>query len=185
LLPHERSREDNDELEEERRLAFVGMTRAKEELYLTHAGLREFRGMARYAIGSQFLSQLPSEGIERVDLSEGHKQTADEWRGGSEAAEEAWHETGMAVRRPVVTDATEMGRQGDKETRRFAEQQGSNGEAVKVYAEGMLVRHELYGQGRVTQVSGYGVMRKIKIRFSGHGEKTFIADKAKLAIMGK
>ena len=37
------------------------------------------------------------------------------------------------------------------------------------YAEGMLVRHETYGQGRVTQVSGYGAMRKVKIRFSGHG----------------
>ena len=58
--------EDAEELEEERRLAFVGMTRAKEELYLCHAGLREFRGMARYAIASQFLSQLPAEGIERI-----------------------------------------------------------------------------------------------------------------------
>jgi DNA helicase-2/ATP-dependent DNA helicase PcrA len=49
----------------------------------------------------------------------------------------------------------------------------------------MLVRHDAYGQGRVTQVTGYGVMRKIKVRFSGHGEKTFVADKAKLAIIGK
>jgi DNA helicase-2/ATP-dependent DNA helicase PcrA len=49
----------------------------------------------------------------------------------------------------------------------------------------MLVRHEIYGQGRVTSVSGYGVMRKVKIRFSAHGEKTFVAEKAKLAIVGK
>jgi len=64
-------------------------------------------------------------------------------------------------------------------------QEGNNGEATKVYAEGMLVRHDIYGQGRITQVSGYGVMRKIKIRFSSHGEKTFVAEKAKLAIVGK
>ncbi len=185
LLPHERSREDADELEEERRLAFVGMTRAKEELYLSHAGLREFRGMARYAIASQFLSQLPSEGIERLDLSEGHKQTADEWRGGSEAAEEAWHETGIGARRPTITVASQLGRQGDSETRRHATPEGKNGEATKVYAEGMLVRHDIYGHGRVTHVSGHGVMRKIKVRFSSHGEKTFVAEKAKFVIVGK
>src|SRR5437899_9987806 len=125
------------------------MTRAKEELYLCHAGLREFRGMARYAIASQFLSQLPPEGVDLIDLSEDHKQTADEWRGGSPAAEDAWHETGIGGRLPKV----EMGRQGDKETRRHAMQEGNNGEATKVYADGRLVRHDIYGQGRITQVS--------------------------------
>ena len=47
----------------------------------------------------------------------------------------------------------------------------------------MQVRHDTYGTGRVTQVSGYGAMRKVKIRFHTHGEKTFIADKVKLAIV--
>src|SRR5437016_5117177 len=123
LLPHERSREDAEELEEERRLAFVGMTRAKEELYLCHAGLREFRGMARYAIASQFLSQLPPEGIERIDLSEDHHRSMDEWRGGSQAAENAWHETGIGARGPKI----EMGGHGDAETGRHGTQEGNNG----------------------------------------------------------
>jgi hypothetical protein len=60
-----------------------------------------------------------------------------------------------------------------------------NGEQAKIYAEGMLVKHDQYGQGRVTQVSGYGVMCKIKVRFSTHGERTFVAEKAKLAIVGR
>jgi DNA helicase-2/ATP-dependent DNA helicase PcrA len=47
----------------------------------------------------------------------------------------------------------------------------------------MLVRHLQYGQGRITEVSGYGAMRKIKVRFASHGEKTFIAEKAKLAVV--
>jgi DNA helicase-2/ATP-dependent DNA helicase PcrA len=199
LLPHERSRENDDDVEEERRLAFVGMTRAKEELYLCHAGLREFRGMARYAIASQFLSQLPPAGIEQLDLSENQERVMDEWRGGSPAAEHAWDETGLAqqrlriapeTRRPIEGEAprqgdTETRRQGDGETRRRGERVAANGEPVNIYVEGMLVRHDAYGQGRVTQVTGYGVMRKIKVRFSGHGEKTFVADKAKLAIVGK
>lgn len=196
LLPHERSRENDEDVEEERRLAFVGMTRAKEELYLCHAGLREFRGMARYAIASQFLSQLPPAGIERLDLSENHVSAMNEWRGGSPAAEHAWHETGLnqpglrippETKRPAEPETERHGgkeseKRGDKEPRR---QGDTNGVPAKVYAQGMLVRHDVYGQGRVTQVSGYGVMCKIKVRFSTHGEKTFVAEKAKLAIMGK
>src|SRR6266849_6000223 len=147
LLPHERSREDAEELEEERRLAFVGMTRAKEELYLCHAGLREFRGMARYAIASQFLSQLPPAGIERLDLSENHERAMNEWRGGSPAAEDAWHDAGLKqqeIRIPPGTKRSaepEIQKQGDKEKRRRGE---TNGEPAKVYVQGMLVRHDVY-----------------------------------------
>jgi DNA helicase-2/ATP-dependent DNA helicase PcrA len=185
LLPHERSWESDEEVEEERRLAFVGMTRAKEELYLCHAGLREFRGMARYAIASQFLSQLPSEGIERLDLSGNQTRAMDEWRGGSPEAEHAWQETGLDRQRPRISSEMRQSsgrRHEDKETGR---QGYLNGEQAKIYAEGMLVKHDQYGQGRVTQVSGYGVMCKIKVRFSAHGERTFVAQKAKLAIVGR
>src|SRR5262249_43297896 len=69
ILPHERSLSKGPDLEEERRLAFVGMTRAKEELYLTHCRLREFRGQTLYAVPSMFLEELPEGGVEHVDLS--------------------------------------------------------------------------------------------------------------------
>jgi DNA helicase-2/ATP-dependent DNA helicase PcrA len=49
----------------------------------------------------------------------------------------------------------------------------------------MVVRHDNYGTGRVTHVTGYGALRKIKVRFSGAGERTFLAEKAKLAILRK
>src|SRR5712692_8212787 len=67
LLPHERSLAKDSEVEEERRLAFVGMTRAKEELYLSHARLREYRGQTLYAVPSMFLEELPPEGTAAVD----------------------------------------------------------------------------------------------------------------------
>ena len=51
------------------------------------------------------------------------------------------------------------------------------------YTEGMLVRHDTYGVGRITSVSGYGAMRRVKIRFSAAGERTFVAGKAKLEIL--
>src|SRR6185436_12647854 len=65
LLPHERSLRDKneEELEEERRLAFVGMTRAKEELYLSQSRIRMFRGQEIHTIPSMFLEELP-EGVE-------------------------------------------------------------------------------------------------------------------------
>lgn len=69
ILPHERSMAKNDELEEERRLAFVGITRAKEELYLTHCKMREFRGQTNYAVPSMFLEELPSNDVEEKDMT--------------------------------------------------------------------------------------------------------------------
>jgi DNA helicase-2/ATP-dependent DNA helicase PcrA len=69
LLPHERSRAEADQIEEERRLFFVGITRAREELHLSLAKYRSFRGQSRMAIPSPFLMQLPTEEIEVADYS--------------------------------------------------------------------------------------------------------------------
>ena len=52
-------------------------------------------------------------------------------------------------------------------------------------AAGMVVRHGTYGQGRIIEVGGQGVLRKVKIRFATAGERTFIADKVTLEILRK
>jgi DNA helicase-2/ATP-dependent DNA helicase PcrA len=168
LLPHDRSLAKADEVEEERRLAFVGMTRAKEELILCHARLREFRGNAMSSVPSMFLEELPPEGIERIDLAPvAGGQALNDWRGGgSAAAEQGWYDAGLY--RP----------KGEAKKTASATATVSPG-----YTEGMLVRHDTYGVGRITEVSGYGALRKIKIRFKTHGEKTFVADKAKLTLV--
>jgi DNA helicase-2/ATP-dependent DNA helicase PcrA len=164
LLPHERSLGHQDEIEEERRLAFVGMTRAKEELYLCHGRMREFRGQTLYAVPSMFLDELPRESVEHVDLSSSTaavRSVHDAWRNGSAAAEEGW--TAAGVRHHPAPIAPVSGN--------------------TTYAAGMLVRHANYGQGRVVEVSGHGAMRKVKIRFTTAGERSFIADKVKLEIV--
>ncbi len=66
LLPHERSQRDDAELEEERRLCFVGMTRAEERLTLTHAAYRTMRGMSMRTVRSPFLYEIGG-GIDTVD----------------------------------------------------------------------------------------------------------------------
>jgi DNA helicase-2/ATP-dependent DNA helicase PcrA len=175
LLPHKRMDDHRlDELEEERRLAFVGMTRAKEELYLCHARQREFRGSLRYCMPSTFLDELPSEDIEWSDQQSSHAglEAVQRWRGGSQAAEVGWADAGV---RPAP--------QPSSEPQAAAVRAGSVSDAEPGFAEGMLVRHDKYGHGRVTAVSGYGTMRKVKVRFSTQGEITFVAAMAKLAIV--
>jgi DNA helicase-2/ATP-dependent DNA helicase PcrA len=171
LLPHERSLGRGDEVEEERRLAFVGMTRAKEELYLCHARLREFRGNTLYAVPSMFLDELPGDATQALDLSAtagGTQQALDFWRGGGAAAGQGWTDAGVRPLPPPVTPRAPAGSEGER-----------------VFAEGMVVRHATYGTGRIIEVSGHGAFRKVKIRFSTAGERSFIADKVKLEVVRK
>jgi DNA helicase II / ATP-dependent DNA helicase PcrA len=166
LIPHERSLGKEEGIEEERRLAFVGMTRAKEELYLTHARLREFRGNTLYAVPSMFLDELAHEGVRSVDLSatRGIPSAIEQWRGGGESARQGWADAGIPLPPPPVPP------------RRRPDGEGG-------FAEGMLVRHERYGTGRVTEVSGYGANRRVKVRFRTAGERTFAGQKIALEVV--
>ncbi|MBA4065994.1 MAG: hypothetical protein C0501_20200 [Isosphaera sp.] len=156
-----------DEIEEERRLCFVGMTRAMKELYLCHSRLREFRGQMNYAIESSFLRELPKDGVERIDTSLAKnvaRSAADEWRAKAVAAggEAAYPVRRRTEIRPTIPDAPDTG-----------------------LAVGVLVQHEEYGLGTVLDVSGFGALRRVKLRFPGHGEKTFVADKVKLRVVAR
>jgi DNA helicase II / ATP-dependent DNA helicase PcrA len=66
LFPHERSSEDLEGLEEERRLCYVGMTRAKQELYLSYAETRRLHGMDNYGVPSRFLREIPPELVQEI-----------------------------------------------------------------------------------------------------------------------
>jgi DNA helicase-2/ATP-dependent DNA helicase PcrA len=170
ILPHERSLTKDDELEEERRLAFVGMTRAEDELVLTHCRLREFRGQTLYAVPSMFLDELP-ESVAAEDLSSSGAagpRAMDVWRSGTSPASRGWYETGAFAPRPAaVADVA------------LAATPPQN------YVEGMLVQHDVYGVGKITAVSGHGAMSKVRIRFAKGGERTFFAAKAKLSVVEK
>jgi DNA helicase II / ATP-dependent DNA helicase PcrA len=174
ILPHERSLNHPEELDEERRLAFVGMTRAKEELYLCRARLREYRGSTLYAVPSQFLDELdglPEEVLQRQDMSSSAAGTAGAiaaWRSGGAAAAPGWAEAGITPRK-------------EDSPQRHKEHKGEG----KEYEEGMVVQHDTYGKGKVTEVGGYGALRKVKVRFAAAGERTFLVEKAKLTIVGK
>src|SRR5699024_10299703 len=69
LFPHSRSMMDDEELEEERRLAYVGITRAEEKLFLTHANMRTLYGRTNLNPISRFIEEIPEE------LLDGFEQT--------------------------------------------------------------------------------------------------------------
>ena len=127
--------------------------------------LRDFRGNTIYAVPSMFLDELPKEATERLDLSAGSGMAAAEaWRGGGKAAEEGWTAAGVRPRpQPIPPTPPKPG--------------------VRDYAVGMTVRHPSHGVGQVIEVSGNGLLRKVKVRFRTAGERSFIADKAQLEIV--
>ncbi len=166
LLPHERSLGQDEDVEEERRLCFVGMTRAMKELYLCHSRLRDFRGNTLYAVPSMFLEELPAE-VEHDDLSAAKnfgRAAIEEWRTRiAPAAADAGYPARPArpdPLRPTIPDPPDAG-----------------------YAPGQVVQHDEYGIGQITDVSGFGALQKMKVRFAAAGEKTFIADKVKLKVV--
>lgn len=176
LLPHERSLANDEEIEEERRLCFVGMTRAMKELYLCHARLREFRGQLNYCIVSQFIQELPHD-VRFIDPSMSRnvaRTAADEWRVKSSAAAKDWADTGV---RGFVPPA---GRKPNPELKPTIPDAPDTGLAV-----GVLVQHEEYGLGNVTDVSGFGALRKVRVRFPAYGEKLFAGDKIKLKVVAR
>jgi DNA helicase-2/ATP-dependent DNA helicase PcrA len=68
LFPHQRSSEDPAKLEEERRLCYVGMTRAKRRLFLTHAEARRLHGADYYPVASRFIREIPAKLMEEVRM---------------------------------------------------------------------------------------------------------------------
>lgn len=73
IFPHSRSLNSGEELEEERRLCYVGMTRAKERLYLTYAWRRNLNGNTLFNSVSRFLSEIPKHLIEKVGIEKGEE----------------------------------------------------------------------------------------------------------------
>src|SRR6185436_19951243 len=80
ILPHSQSLEQNDELEEERRLCYVGMTRARELLFCIHAHERRLHGRFREQSPSPFLTEIPEQVREEVRLASAFRAPQGSWR---------------------------------------------------------------------------------------------------------
>ena len=171
LLPHERSLVNPEDLEEERRLCFVGMTRAKKELNLSYVRLREFRGQTQYAIPSSFLNELSAD-VETIDTTLSRnvaRSAADDWRAKIGPVAKDWATNNPRLS-PLQRDSTAL--------KPSIPDSPDTGLSV-----GSMVQHEEYGIGTVSDLTGFGAMRRVKIRFAMLGEKVFVLDKVKLKVV--
>lgn len=187
ILPHDRSRNSVDELEEERRLAFVGMTRAMQELHLSHAERREFRGMTIYTIPSPFLNELPEEGVRRHAKGQESFQDEDELRYVDEDDEDVFTRQFEAVQRRATPEPRPMPRPAEARPRQTPLPRPDIAPGTldtDALVADAIVRHRDYGIGEVLFVTGSGDQKKVKIRF-GKTDRTFVVAKAPLEVLGR
>ena len=165
LFPHARSSEDDDELEEERRLCYVGMTRAQSGLVLTSAARRRVFGEYQSTEPSRFLLEIPSELVEVVEPAFGRP-------GYASVAQPARRRSYGRPRRHRQTEE-------QVDTPAFAVEDEDQSAATGVSA-GTRVRHPTFGVGTVVSVEPLRDDVKLTVRFSGAGEKKLFASYAKL-----
>ena len=152
LLPHIRALEEGDEgIAEERRLTYVGVTRAQQRLYLLHAFRRHLYGSAQTAQASRFLADIPPEMLTVVRRPGGPPVTAPRRPG---AVREAVH--AQAVRANPVEIAPQR------------------------YSAGMRVEHPKYGAGTILKSTMTRAGEEVVIRFDDAGMKIFAVADAKL-----
>ncbi|HEY6011946.1 MAG TPA: 3'-5' exonuclease, partial [Nitrospirota bacterium] len=168
LFPHSRSAESDEELEEERRLCYVGMTRAKERLILTHASERRLYGYPQANLVSRFVDEIPAELMDREGAAPYKSEFGKRYVSWEEAdassarARETWSDDHrVAQKAPVKKTATNK----------------------NPYYNGAVVRHGKFGLGTIQRSEGAGDDLKISVSFPGHGVKTLAVKYANLEVI--
>jgi DNA helicase-2/ATP-dependent DNA helicase PcrA len=162
LLPHSRSETSDEQLEEERRLCFVGITRAMERLMITSARYRTLRGIPERTSASRFLHELPAEHVTVSDR-------ADSFAPGYDWSEESDESGGARAVRRIGGRGWDSGGSEAAGGRR-------GGLDIRV---GSLVRHPQFGIGRVKSLTR-GLDARARIHFRDVGEKTLVLQYARL-----
>jgi DNA helicase-2/ATP-dependent DNA helicase PcrA len=163
LFPHSRSSEDEEELEEERRLCYVGMTRAQSQLVLTSAARRRVFGEYQSTEPSRFLDEIPAALIEHIAT--------------------AAPQYGQYAHNHYEFRTNPYGRKGrggrTRESEAAYHYENEDQSAVGL-RPGMRVRHAQFGVGNVIAVEEHNDDLKITVRFNSVGVKKLLAKYAKL-----
>jgi DNA helicase II / ATP-dependent DNA helicase PcrA len=165
LFPHSRSSEDQEELEEERRLCYVGMTRAQTQLVLTSAARRRVFGEYQSTEPSRFLDEIPAELIERIAPAYSSSYQGTFNHGHYEFRTNPYGRKGKG---PRLREA---------ETSYKYEEEDQSSPNLR---SGMRVRHAQFGVGTVVSVEEHNDDMKITVRFNLVGVKKLLAKYAKL-----
>lgn len=179
IFPHENSLSDAGGIEEERRLMYVAITRARKRLYLSHSQTRMLHGQTRYNLKSRFFDELPEAALKWITPKNQGFAQAYGGQGG------AWG----------ATNSGADGARGDWAKAAFASR-NQGGErfpnpAVPVQRDapahglktGMNVFHAKFGEGRVMMLEGSGDDARAQINFTRHGVKWLALSVAKLTVV--
>jgi len=158
LFPHENSILDPDGLEEERRLMYVAITRARKRLYMSLSQSRMLHGQTRYAMRSRFLDEIPDEHLKWLTPKLGQYS-------GNLGFGQSLSPQIKSVSRPVLPTRI-----------------SSSGVTVgsQVFRIGQGVRHGRFGEGTIIGLSGQGLDAQAQIQFRDVGTKTLALGIAKL-----
>jgi len=206
ILPHERSLDHQDQLEEERRLVFVGITRAREEVHASCARMRDYRGTRRISAPSVFLAEMT--GVETVVIgaeAAGGSDAVFDSFGGRAGQRDDWNEPPLdeeSTRGPHLwvfrPDGLTMDRGDAQDDERPMPRRAHRPTATdhvsdlamrlagaapvqRVYEPGQRVRHPDYGEGMLTKISGVGPRSVGTVAFDGPaGTRKFVLGQGKL-----
>jgi DNA helicase-2/ATP-dependent DNA helicase PcrA len=165
LFPHSRALVDANELEEERRLAYVGITRAQERLFLTHAWSRQQFGTTQYNPPSRFLEEIPEELIEHQGNVQNRPKARttrdDDWGGRKVSSFDPDDE----FRERQVDAAMAAGRSAA-----LRPPQPTNSQEIGLRV-GDMVEHSVFGEGIIIDITGSGDKTEAVINFREKGRK--------------
>ena len=168
LFPHENSMNDYDGLEEERRLMYVAITRARKRLYLSHSQTRMLHGQTRYNLKSRFLDELPEECLKWITPKNPGFATGlgGGWASPAQAfqAKPAWGQSSL----------------GSAETYKSPPVPVQKSEPSHGIKANMKVFHTKFGEGKVLAVEGAGTDARAQVNFPRHGVKWLALSVAKL-----
>jgi len=150
LFPHSMSAEEPGRLEEERRLCYVGITRAMQKLYLTLAESRRLHGQEKYNRPSRFIKEIPDELLEEVRLN-------------------------ANVRRPFSS-----GHHSNKSSLFQSESLAQTNVPELNFNLGQRVLHPKFGEGLIVNYEGSGPKARIQVNFDDEGSKWLVAGFARL-----
>jgi DNA helicase-2/ATP-dependent DNA helicase PcrA len=182
VFPHIRALTEPTEMEEERRLAYVGITRAMRRLYLSHAWSRQLHGTTQYNPPSRFFDEIPAELIESIGNVTGRSSYGRQsYRrrqdgGGRDVADPPEYKRRA---RDINDDIAELRAESDAHRDRVVEAairsgtrtpEPSNSQELGLRV-GDDVEHPAFGEGVIIDISGTGDKAEATINFSGVGTK--------------
>lgn len=193
LLPHDRALGGDGDIEEERRLLFVGVTRARTELYLTHARQRLIRGSLMPRSPSEFLRNLPEDGLDVQDFDDGPRAS---FANDDDELSQAPRRTSRPQSGFADPGRAPGARLFAARRRRPGDEFGENELNVPSpqvqpppssrfadWKVGTLVQHKEYGVGQVQWIQPSPEQTRAGIKFPRLGEKTFILEKAPIQLL--